>query len=163
MAKTRFSATYADQTFFRTSARHYTHMVIARPSHRYDVWAAEQPKRWKIMGENFDYAHSVIAAGKRPGARYAGWSDAEFADLCAAHVAEAVKAVRGFRADQRAEYVAKLQEEALAAIEAKRKAGHYMTFEAIGWCGRADLAQKLKATTEGRAMYEQALILEVEG
>jgi hypothetical protein len=142
MPKIKYSATDANGLVHtRTSARVYTHMVVARPSYANAVASASAP--WMSTAKsNFKYYSDIIS----------GREDARFTS-----VERATEELGG--ATTLARYVEILIERALAAVEKSKAEGRYDRFFDKGWCGRPDLADKLaaKARSEG---YAEVAILE---
>jgi len=139
----------AGKTHTRTSkTRTYTHTVFALPSSVTAVlWASSKEARRRHR-EDFAY-YTEMASGK------SSFLDKRFyetveqnAERRASAMESAVKKLNGCKSAQDYEYMMVARD--LDGIQKQRLAGYYDTYQNMGWCGRADLAQKLKTTTENR-------------
>lgn len=139
----------AGKTHTRTSkSRTYTHTVFALPSSvTAFLWANSKEAR-KSHRENFAY-YAEMANGTSSFLDKRFYETAEQnAERRANAMESAVKTLGGCQIAQ--EYEAMLVRRDLERIQKQREEGYYDTYQNMGWCGRADLAQKLKTTTENR-------------
>lgn len=127
MSKTKYVVEFAGQTFTRTTARTYSHIVVAKPSKAKALY-------WASVCEDNNAKYLVdLALGK---ATVYSWQKPE--DI-AKHVAKG-NAILAIGMDA---YQAQYKANAIANIEQYASEGAYDIYEIQGWCGRADLAQKL--------------------
>jgi len=127
MSKTKYAVEFAGQTFTRTTARTYSHIVVAKNS-------KAKALHWASVCTDVNAQYMVDhALGKAP---VYSWQTPE--DI-AKYVAKgnAILAI-GMDAHQ-AQYKAN----SIAEIERYASEGAYDKYVIQGWCGRADLAQKL--------------------
>ena len=127
MSKTKYAVQFAGQTFTRTTARTYSHIVVAKPS-------SAKAMHWATVCTDTNAQYMVDhALGKAP---VYSW---ETPESIAKDVAKgnAILAI-GMDAHQ-AQYKA----DAIDRVQALIDAGRFDHYEIQGWCGRADLAQKV--------------------
>ena len=139
----------AGKTHTRTSkTRTYTHTVFALPSSVTAVLWANSKEARKMHRENFAY-YSEMASGKSSFLDKRSYETAEQnADRRANAMENAVKTLGGCKSAQDYEYMMVARD--LDGIQKQRIAGYYDTYQNMGWCGRADLAQKLKTRMENQ-------------
>jgi hypothetical protein len=149
----------AGKTHKRTSKeRTYTHTVVALPSAPKAVLAATSKEARAMHRKNFVY-HLEMANGTSKWLERNSWeTEAQHAEREANGIDNGMKALRGCKNAQ--EYESVMTEISLAAIRERRAKGYYDTYQSMGWCGRADLAEKLKTSCENRGWIE-ITILEV--
>jgi len=141
MPKIKYSATDANGLVHtRTSARVYTHMVVARPSYANAVARASRV-HMPTQKSNFEY-HMNIAEGVIT-SQYTS-RDHAADDLGGATTLE--------------QYVALNIKRALAAVEKSKAEGRFDRFFDKGWCGRRDLADKLAAKARSDGYAEVAIL-----
>lgn len=128
--------------------RTYTHTVVGLPSSVKHTLAATSPEMRKLHRDNFVY-HLNMANGTSK------WLDRKLWETEVSHItrtkqeiARSKDALQGCETAQ--EYEAMLVDEALARIKQGMTDGFYATYQNLGWCGRLDLAQSLKTTSENR-------------
>ena len=139
----------AGKTHTRTSkTRTYTHTVFALPSSVTAVLWANSKEARKRHRENFAY-YTEMTSGTSSFLDKRFYETAEQnAERRASAMENAVKTLDGCQNAN--EYEAKMVLRDLQGIQKRRAEGYYDTYQNMGWCGRADLAQKLKTTTENR-------------
>ena len=142
----------------RTSkSRVYSHVVVARHSHAFDLKCAENHNTQRNMASNFKfYADFVNGTSKflvKP-----EWRSEEDH---AAEMADRIQAAKDHLdgATTVEEYSASQTAKALARVAAKLAEGYYDKFGALGWSSRLDLAQKV-ASQSDKPYYEDVTILE---
>lgn len=122
MAKRKLTALHEGVTFTRTTARTYTHVVIGR----YDIEARVKSARQhasEYLRRNWDY-YAQLADGTY---RYLAQTNPEQIARAEALVAMGVDAAAQHEADR---------------AEANARKNITGEWEALGWCGRPDLAIK---------------------
>lgn len=138
MPKHTYNVELDNQTFTRTTARTYTHLVVAKisVSHRTNDVASEDSKylyreRWEFYTD----PSQRVPQEKRDA--FDG---------------------RDLTCEQYVQYTVDLH---LANIEKKRAEGFYDKWIVIGWCGRHDLASKLASKTDSDPYFTDTRILTV--
>jgi hypothetical protein len=130
----------AGKAHTRTSkTRTYTHTVVGRPSWMAAVKMVSSRDARATHCSNFKY-HKALADGTSQ------WLEGDNETQRSFRIKGAQELVSGCNTGQ--DYSDKLVKEALARIEKKLEQGYYEKYQNLGWCGRADLAAKLKATSE---------------
>lgn len=121
----------------RWTARAYSHVVIAR--HDLVKIRAEAGRLSKVDCSNFAYYQKQIAAGV--GGTYSLGNDLMSSPLSQADYDRAVERVAGCETAE--QYAEKCRDERLAAHDARYGTASAGEWFVEGWCGRADLAEKL--------------------
>lgn len=149
MSKHTYQVTAPDgSTHTRTTARTYTHVVLAQHSEKADRVSAEWAlKPNSCERRNFAY-YQAVAEGRH--AHASSTSDKERARMGAL--------VAGH--ENAAAYARHCYEKSIAAIETRKAAGYYDEYHAVAWCGRLDLAQNQVSYHRARG-WTNLLIQEV--
>jgi hypothetical protein len=128
--------------------RTYTHTVVALPSSVQRTLAATSPAMRKTHRSNFVY-HLNMANGTSKWLERTLWeTEVSHITRTKQEIAKAQNALRGCQTAQ--EYENMMVDADLARIKKAMTDGFYATYQNIGWCGRLDLAQKLKTTSENK-------------
>lgn len=165
MAKITYTATdAAGHVHTRKSERGYTHTVVALPSFDFDMARATDKGHAKADSSNYDY-YVQVAAGQRLRVCYRSaekWTAEEIAEekawIDAANakaIADAKEKVDGVTCG---EYIRIKQAERVSAVHRSKAEGYYRAWRNMGWCGRADLAQKLAATCQNARFAKVAIL-----
>jgi len=134
----------------RTTNRTYTHTVVVMESYEDAVAQAHASHAANLKGaykKDFDY-RVAIATGNDPypTRKWVDGIESVDAECQALRVADAKEAVDGgFDA-----YVARNLASKLQYVEGRKARGWFSKWLNLGWCGRADLAQKLAAKYTGQ-------------
>lgn len=138
----------------RNSPRIYTHAVIARPSYDSAMSVAQNigTTMATTLKSNFHYYRRILGLEPRPAndhrnVRPSWMTEEAFAHQQKSDKRRAEESLMG--AETLDAYVAAYRERRIADVEDAKAKGYYDRFEAIGFCGRADLAAKLVASTNG--------------
>lgn len=149
----------------RNSPRIYTHAVIARPS--YDNALHSAQNNGTIMAathkSNFHYYRRILGLEPRPAndhrnVRPSWMTEEAFARQQEGDKRHAEESLMG--AETLDAYVAACVARRIADVEDAKVKGYYDRFDALGFCGRADLAAKLVASTN--AYWTDFIILPVQ-
>jgi len=128
--------------------RTYTHTVVGLPSSVKDTLAAMSPGMRKLHRDNFKY-HAAFADGTSKWLERSVWeSDVQYMTRTQQEIARSKDALQGCETAQ--EYENMLVDADLARIKNMMADGYYNTYQNLGWCGRHDLAGKLKTTSENK-------------
>lgn len=136
--------------------RTYTHTVVALPSSVRYTLAAMSPEMRKTHRHNFVY-HLNIANGTSKWLERGLW-ETEVSHLTRTQqeIARSKNALQGCQTAQ--EYENMMVDAALARIKKGMADGYYATYRNLGWCGRLDLAQKLKTTSENKGWVSVTIL-----
>lgn len=147
----------AGVTHKRTSAnRIYTHTVVGLPSSVKHAQLAMSVEARKMHRANFVY-HSAYINGTGHWLMKKDWeSEVERADRDKLVVDAATKALKGCSTADA--YEAMKIDEALDLIKRRSAAGYYDAYQNFGWCGRYDLAAKLKSSSEGKDWLDVVIL-----
>lgn len=147
MPNTIFTAIDPNGTVHKrtTAHRSYTHTVVARWSYDHELRAASNPEWATVDQQNYRY---FVAESDPVTAKYAITEEKR---------ASYRERIEGY---SEADYVAKMQAERIAKVEAEKAAGAYDEYRNLGWCGRLDLAVRLKDQTESKAAYRDVTMLD---
>lgn len=145
----------------RTSQhRKYTHCVIVRDGYELALARAKSGHWNTNYLSNFNYYVS-LAAGTHDHSKPWAWEKLEeAADRIAKQRAKAQKQIAGIATP--AQYLQKLIAEDIAAVEKQKTEGKYEKFGVYGWCGRADLAEKLAAKCRSLGSFDVVIIAEAQ-
>jgi len=147
MAKQKLTVTTDAGTFTRTTARTYTHIVVAKGA-RHEVAEARRQANLQSLRDIVARYRKTLVTGVDP------------TDRNEYHRAQTARSIAdGSYATWIPEYDARI-----AAAEAVAPITEDIgtTFGLVGWCGRADLAVKL-ANTEGAQEYRDVRIYALDG
>lgn len=161
MAKTKLTVTSAYGTFTRTTARTYSHLVIAK-GYMAERLEANRLAAISEATKTLAKYRSTVATGIDPDARPAGTVGGNWDRECTARYLAEGK-YTGWIADTEAELARLI---AMGPITDDRD--HYClngtngppTWFVLGWNGRLDLARKLASSTEA-SRYRNVVILDV--
>jgi hypothetical protein len=147
----------AGRTHTRNSKdRTYTHTVVGLPSPVRYTLAAMSPEMRKTHRHNFKY-HAAFVDGTSKWLERKVWeTDVHFATRTQQEIAAAKDALQGCQNAQ--EYENMMVDAALARIKKAMTDGFYATYQNLGWCGRHDLAQKLKITSENKGWVNVTIL-----
>ncbi len=144
-------------THTRTSAtRLYTHTVVALPSAQNAILSAKSPGMRAHHKRNFSYYADKVRGTSRWLQRNS-WESEEKHNARVLAESEAAEAELD-GCDTADQYADMLIAATLARIADATRAGHFEAYQNMGWCGRADLAAKLAAKTQGQAYYVAASV-----
>lgn len=131
-----------------SKSRTYTHMVVGLPSCLVALRSAISSNFRKLNKSNF-YYHKALADGTSKFLTKSGWEDdAQHAARCDREIKQATDFLRGCTT---ADEYADMQMHRMINVMHKRASdGYYDTYQSLGWCGRADLAHKLKLSSENQ-------------
>ena len=128
--------------------RTYTHTVVGLPSSVKAAMAAMSPEARKVHRSNFKY-HAAFADGTSKWLERKGWeTEVQYMTRTQQEIAWSVDELKG--CDNAEDYVNMKVDAALARIKKKMADGYYSTYQNLGWCGRHDLAGKLKTASENK-------------
>lgn len=147
----------AGKTHTRTSkTRTYTHTVVGLPNATRTVLMAQSLEMRKAHRSNFKY-HAAYADGTSQWLTRNSW-ETEISHLSRTQqeIASSVAELNG--CDNAEDYVNMKIVEAHRGIREAMAQGYYDTYQNLGWCGRADLAAKLKITSENRGWVNVAVL-----
>lgn len=138
MAKSTFTAIDPNgKAHKRTSvSRTYTHTVCSKPNYEYDLKRASEPREQD--GVNWDFYCQMVEWGGILDGKRRSWHTDEG---IAAELAQAIEKKNEYPSREAA--IEGKRQKRIAATEAAKARGYYNEYEAHGWCGRLDLAQKL--------------------
>ena len=132
----------------KSQNRVYTHAVAFRRSYRY---AAEQAQReFSYMRSDFRH-YSDLAHGRKS---YPHIGDAN------ANVNKGFEGLRGYIVEE--DYVQNEIARAVEKVEKLRREGYYDKWAVEGWCGRADLAEKLAAQVNNKDSVRAVMVLDAQ-
>ncbi len=147
----------AGKTHTRTSKeRIYTHTVVALPSAPRAVLNVTSKEARAMHRQNFAYYREMADGTSRFLERKSWETEAQQAERKANGIENGIKALDGCTNAQEFENMMVSRE--LARIQKQREEGYYDTYHNMGWCGRLDLAQKLKTTSENRNWIEVTIL-----
>jgi hypothetical protein len=128
--------------------RTYTHTVVGLPSSVKRTLAATSQVMRKLHRDNFLY-HLNMANGTSKWLGRNSWeTEVQYLTRNQQEIARSKDALRGCQNAQ--EYEAMLVDTDLLAIKREMECGYYATYQNLGWCGRHDLAQKLKIASDNK-------------
>lgn len=128
--------------------RTYTHTVVALPSSVRYTLAAMSPEMRKNHRSDFKY-HAAFADGTSKWLERKVWeTELQYLTRTQQEIARSKNALQGCETAQ--EYENMMVDADLAKIREGMANGYYATYQNLGWCGRLDLAQKLKTTSENK-------------
>lgn len=141
----------------RTSkTRTYTHMVVGRLSSVAHTLRATSKEVRALHRKNFVY-HDAIAKGTSQWLERSRWETEEkYAQRRADDIAKSVNELKG--CDNAQDYENMLVNAALEGIRHNMARGYYDKYHSLGWCGRADLAEKLKTTSQNRSWLDVTIL-----
>jgi hypothetical protein len=132
-----------------SKARTYTHMVVGRPSSVEHALMVTSPKARAVHRSNFKY-HDAIAKGT---SQWLIGLTAAYRDV---EIANAKNHLNG--CDTAQDYETMMVNASLEPIRHNMARGYYDKYQALGWCGRPDLAAKLKVTSENRKWVDVTIL-----
>lgn len=149
-------ASYSNQTFTRRSkSRRYSHLVIALPSREvafrfanalHDGDAASWQYYWEFYSSPQHHSYSWTNGDRAMDDTYSFNSAEEFLAV--------FPTAATFQAYQRSRRLDK--------FELREAGGEFTTYVPMGWCGRRDLADKLRAKTAASPYWLDVRVLEAE-
>ena len=144
-------------THTRTSkTRTYTHTVVGRPSSVAATLRVTSKGVRALHRKNFAY-HDAIAKGTSQWLERSRWETEEkYAQRRADDIAKSVNELNG--CDTAQDYENMLVNAALEGIRHSTARGYYDKYHSLGWCGRADLAAKLKIKSENRRWVDVTIL-----
>lgn len=145
------------KTHTRTSkTRTYTHTVVGLPSSTKATLAAMSPEARKLHRSNFKY-HMAFVDGTSTWLAKKDWEgDAQHKVRVEVEIEHAAIELDGCETAQDYENMKIVQ--AHRGIREAMARGYYDTYQNLGWCGRADLAAKLKTTSENRGWVNVTIL-----
>jgi hypothetical protein len=158
MIMTKFTAIDpAGLTHIRNSKdRTYTHTVVALPSSVRYTLSAMSPEMRKAHRHNFKY-HAAFADGTSQWLERKVWeTEVQHLTRTQQEIARSKSALQGCETAQ--EYENMMVDAALARIKKAMTDGFYATYQNLGWCGRHDLAQKLKIASENKGWVNVTIL-----
>lgn len=136
--------------------RTYTHTVVGLPSSVKATLNAMSPEARKVHRSNFKY-HAAFANGTSKWLERKGWeTEVQYMTRTQQEIARSRDALRGCKTAQ--EYEAMMVDAALARIKQLMADGYYSTYQNLGWCGRHDLAGKLKTSSENKGWVSVTIL-----
>lgn len=152
MPKNIYTVTTPDQVIHtRKTDRTYTHAVFYLRD--FDRELVRADASWKTDGDNWEFAGRMVEWGGIYGGVRRSWDTDE---KIAAHLAKytALYAL----SSSRTAAIQRARAERVAAVHAAQAAGEFEVYQLAGWCGRPDLAIRLRDSGKGRG----AIALPVE-
>lgn len=152
----------AGKTHKRNSKeRVYTHTVVALPSAARHTLLAMSKEARAMHRRNFAY-YSEQADGTSHFLNRNSWeTEEQNADRRKRAMESAVKTLNGCTTAEAFEGM--LVQRDVDHVHRQIVEGYYDTYQNMGWCGRADLAAKLKTTVENRGYIEVTILPAVQG
>lgn len=149
----------AGKAHTRTSkTRTYTHTVVGLPNATRTVLMAQSAAAKRTYASDFAY-HMARANGTSPWLARKDWeTEVQHMEREAKEVQASIEDLGG--CDNRFDYVTLRITQCHDRVRELQAQGYYDTYQNFGWCGRADLAAKLKIKSENRN-WLNVMILEV--
>ena len=145
------------KTHTRTSkTRTYTHTVVGLLSSTKATLAAMSPEARKLHRSNFKYHMAFVDGTSQWPSR--NTFETELAHLERTQRDKERSAVELDGCDNAEDYVNMKIVQAHRGIREAVARGYYDTYQNLGWCGRADLAAKLKTTSENRGWVNVTIL-----
>ena len=132
-----------------SKARTYTHMVVGRPSSVAHTLMVTSKEVRALHRKNFAY-HDAMAKGT------SRWLNGLTADYRDVEIANAKHHLNGCETAQ--DYETMMVNAALEPIRHNMARGYYDKYQDLGWCGRPDLAAKLKVTSQNRKWVDVTIL-----
>jgi hypothetical protein len=132
-----------------SKARTYTHMVVGRPSWTGAVKRVSCKEARAVHFSNFKYQRA-LADGRSQ------WLEGLTVEDRDARIASAQALLNGCKTGH--DYSDKMVKNSLAIIEKKLENGHYDKYQDLGWCGRPDLAEKLKIRSVNIGWFDVTIL-----
>ncbi|MDX0267663.1 hypothetical protein GOC13_07450 [Sinorhizobium meliloti] len=145
----------------RKTDRVYTHAVVAQRSFDHDFCNAAA--LWPVDANNFEYSQKIVASnGECSALKIYPTYDAAAVERI--HTENANRLERAtveveLHKTARAYQEAKAKER-VANVNDKRAKGFYDQWFVLGFCGRRDLAEKLRASNLNGGYYAEAVIID---
>ena len=137
------------KTHTRTSkTRTYTHTVVGLPSSTKATLAAMSPEARKLHRSNFKYRMAFVDGTSTWLARNTYETEVQYLKRTQRDKERSAVELEG--CDNAEDYVNMKIVQDHRGIRDAMARGYYDTYQNLGWCGRADLAAKLKTTSENR-------------
>lgn len=128
--------------------RTYTHTVVGLPSSVKTTLNAMSKEMRKLHRSAFKY-HAAFADGTSKWLERKVWeTEVQYLTRTQQEIAAAKDELKG--CDNAEDYANMKVDAALARIKQLMVDGYYSTYQNLGWCGRHDLAGKLKTSSENK-------------
>lgn len=145
------------KTHTRTSkTRTYTHTVVGLPSSTKATLAAMSPEARKMHRSNFKYHMAFVDGTSQWLRRNTFETEVQYLERAAMEIERSAVELDGCETAQ--DYVNMKIVQAHRGIREAMARGYYDTYQNLGWCGRADLAAKLKTTSENRGWVNVTIL-----
>ncbi len=138
----KWVATHEGQTFERPPGRAYTHVVLARPSYRFEIDEATAPAK-KVLDIK---DHALMVRESDPVTRM--WT----------HSSGTLKLYAETAHLSANEYAEKMLQQRIDAVDAKGTAGDFDRFVVVGWCGNEALASRKAKQSMRKPWFEDVTI-----
>ena len=147
----------AGKTHTRTSkTRTYTHTVVGLPSSTKATLAAMSPEARKMHRSNFKYHMAFVDGTSQWLRRNTFETEVQYLERAAMEIERSAVELDG--CDNAEDYVNMKIVQSHRGIREAMARGYYDTYQNLGWCGRADLAAKLKTTSENRGWVNVTIL-----
>ena len=147
----------AGKTHTRTSkTRTYTHTVVGLPSSTKATLAAMSPETRAYHRSNFKYHMAFVDGTSQWLRRNTFETEVQYLERAAMEIERSAVELDG--CDNAEDYVNMKIVQAHRGIREAMARGYYDTYQNLGWCGRADLAAKLKTTSENRGWVNVTIL-----
>lgn len=145
------------KTHTRTSkTRTYTHTVVGLPSSTKATLAAMSPETRAHHRSNFKYHMAFVDGTSQWLRRNTFETEVQYLERAAMEIERSAVELDG--CDNAGDYVNMKIVQAHRGIREAMARGYYDTYQNLGWCGRADLAAKLKTTSENRGWVNVTIL-----
>jgi hypothetical protein len=140
-----------------TQSRAYTHTVVALPNEAKTIaWVTSKEQRLQDENNFAHYAAYLDGTSEFLPRNLWEHDDAKFEARVKKGIANAVERLAGASTAQ--EYADMRMKAVLERIADMKSNGFYDTYQSYGWCGRLDLAHKLKAKLEGQSWLRVTIL-----
>lgn len=140
-----------------SKTRTYTHTVVALPSSLASTMAAMSTAARKMHRSNFKYHMAFVDGTSQWLQRNTFETEVQYLERSAMEIERSAVELEG--CDNAEDYVNMKIVQAYRGIREAMARGYYDTYQNLGWCGRADLAAKLKATSEARSWVSVTILV----